>query len=261
MPSRDIDVGPSDGSNSPFLCVTNGKPGSWVTLSHCWGGLDPLKTALETLESHQSSLPLGKLPPLFRDAVLIARRLNYRYLWIDSFCIIQDSLSDWQSESSSMGYIYKHAIFTIAAETSSSSSSSILSPSRASVIYPVKVSCHDKELRGSAILYRPHSDVKGPLSRRAWVLQEDVLSTRVLRFTEKHLTFHCRTVTCSEHDPTGAFNLDPKGYTSRENLYQKDTLKRLCLPHLFPYTRSPPSSSSLELYLDRLENLVLWDLY
>jgi hypothetical protein len=184
MPTRVIDVGPSDGSTSPFLCVTNAKPGSWVTLSHCWGGLDPLKTTLETLKSHQSSLPLGKFPPLFRDAVLITRRLNYRYLWIDSLCIIQDSPSDWESESSSMGYIYKHAIFTIAAETSSSSSSPILSPSRASVTYPVKVSCHDKELRGSAILYRPRFDVKGPLSRRAWVLQEDVLSTRVLRFTE-----------------------------------------------------------------------------
>ncbi|KAH8594251.1 hypothetical protein B0O99DRAFT_712376, partial [Bisporella sp. PMI_857] len=30
----------------------------------------------------------------FRDAVIITRRLEYKYLWIDSLCIIQDSKED-----------------------------------------------------------------------------------------------------------------------------------------------------------------------
>ena len=230
LPTRVIDVGPSDGSKTPFLYTSNGRFGDWVTLSHCWGGIDPLKTLSETLEQHEKELPLKTLPPLFRDAVLITRRLNYRYLWIDSLCIIQDSESDWQNESSNMGYIYSNAILTIAAEAASNSRHSIFNGGERAVMYPVKISCHSDELKGSMMLYRARYDIKGPLSKRAWTLQEDVLSTRVLRWTSKQLTWHCRTVTCSEHDPTGAFNIDSKGYSSIEWLYRKSNLRLLGLP-------------------------------
>ena len=40
--------------------------------------------------------------------------LNIRYLWIDSLCIVQNSVEDWMEESSLMGSIYKHAFCTIA---------------------------------------------------------------------------------------------------------------------------------------------------
>ncbi|KAF2434552.1 heterokaryon incompatibility, partial [Tothia fuscella] len=37
------------------------------------------------------------------------------YLWIDSLCIVQDSTSDWQQESSIMGKVYSSAYCSIAA--------------------------------------------------------------------------------------------------------------------------------------------------
>jgi hypothetical protein len=36
-PTRVIDVGPSDGSEIPFLCTCRDEIQEWVTLSHCWG--------------------------------------------------------------------------------------------------------------------------------------------------------------------------------------------------------------------------------
>ena len=45
----------------------------------------------------------------------MTRRLGLRYLWIDSLCIIQDSLKDWRQEASKMAFIYKHATIVIAA--------------------------------------------------------------------------------------------------------------------------------------------------
>ncbi|KAG0651584.1 hypothetical protein D0Z07_1717 [Hyphodiscus hymeniophilus] len=105
LPARVIDVGRPDGSGIPFLCNTNGGFGQWVALSHCWGQTDPLKTTSATIKKHEESLPMRDLPPLFRNAVIITRRLGYQYLWIDSLCIIQDSKADWQAESAHMGDI------------------------------------------------------------------------------------------------------------------------------------------------------------
>jgi hypothetical protein len=46
------------------------------------------------------------MPATFFDATIITRELGYRYLWIDSLCIVQDFLEDWEAESQNMGNIY-----------------------------------------------------------------------------------------------------------------------------------------------------------
>ena len=66
------------------------------------------------------------------------------------------------------------------------------------------------------------------------------------------MTWHCRTFTCSEHDPTGAFNIDPKGYSSNGRLYRQPDFKLLCLPsdalqkHL-QNTRAPSGDTDYRL--------------
>ena len=42
----------------------------------------------------------------FQDAIHFTRRLNLRFLWIDSICIIQDSPQDWQEQSALIADIY-----------------------------------------------------------------------------------------------------------------------------------------------------------
>ena len=88
----------------PYLC-----------LSHCWGGVTQFTTTLATVQDHKSEILWIDLPPLFQDAVTIVRKLGYRYLWIDSLCIIQDDLADWDCESARMWSIYQGAELTIAA--------------------------------------------------------------------------------------------------------------------------------------------------
>jgi hypothetical protein len=80
LPSRVIDVGPSSGSIAPKLLITNGAKGVWITLSHCWGGHIPVSTTLATLSGMIETLPLDQLPPTFRDAVVMTRKLGFRYL-------------------------------------------------------------------------------------------------------------------------------------------------------------------------------------
>jgi hypothetical protein len=50
-----------------------------------------------------------------------------RYLWIDSLCIIQVSIEDWERESTAMSHIDKHAYCTIATCGGNSSEGGCLS--------------------------------------------------------------------------------------------------------------------------------------
>ena len=42
---------------------------------------------------------------ILRQALEFARLLDIPYLWIDSLCVLQDSVPDWLGDSSMMGEI------------------------------------------------------------------------------------------------------------------------------------------------------------
>jgi hypothetical protein len=75
-----------------------------------------------------SRINVDALLPTFRDAITITRAMNIRYLWIDSLCIIQDSLDDWTRESSKMWDVYRHSHLTIVAAGSDSDAKGFLGP-------------------------------------------------------------------------------------------------------------------------------------
>jgi len=74
-----------------------------------------LSTKIDNLGEMEKSIPVEILPQTIRDAFLVARKLDIRYIWIDVLCIIQDSKEDWHSEARRMGAIYANSYFTIAA--------------------------------------------------------------------------------------------------------------------------------------------------
>ena len=106
-------------------------PVKYASLSHCWGRSMPFKLINENLISCMQEIPLEKLSKVFKDAIGVASRCNISYIWIDSICkyytfvwytsggngyrYIQDSVSDWHSESSLMGSVYQHAYLNIPA--------------------------------------------------------------------------------------------------------------------------------------------------
>jgi hypothetical protein len=117
------------------------------------------------------------LPPLFQDAIIITRQLGLRYIWIDSLCIIQDSLRDWETESSKMGSIYQNSYITISATNSGDGSARCLAERRKPVKIPYE-NTTKKELavRARRVLdHHPSGDPNGgpakpigPLTHRAW---------------------------------------------------------------------------------------------
>lgn len=121
-PTRLLDVGShaSSSSNDIKLVDTNtiALKGPYVTLSHCWGGASITKLSKATKQQFLDKLPA--LPKTYQDAVIVARKLHVRYLWIDSLCIIQDDPEDWATESLLMDQVY-NALLNIAATAASDS--------------------------------------------------------------------------------------------------------------------------------------------
>ena len=94
----------------------------YITLSHRWGTDEQVMLTKASLPDMRKRIELPKLSKTYQDAIAITRSLGFRYLWIDSLCIIQDSLLDWQMEATKMGDVFKFSFCTIAASWASSNS-------------------------------------------------------------------------------------------------------------------------------------------
>ncbi len=103
----------------PYLYIPpKGTKGSYIALSYSWGGEQKARTTSKTLYAYTRKLPVDNLPRTIQDGLIITQKLGIRYLWIDAFCIIQDSPQDQAKEIDTMGTVYQNATVTIAASCS-----------------------------------------------------------------------------------------------------------------------------------------------
>lgn len=209
LPTRVLDLNSKDHTSDISLYETKGRSGSWLALSHCWGAAQMVKTTTQNLKSHISRIEFESLPANFQDAITITRRLGYRYLWIDSLCIIQDSADDWAYEAGQMHNVYKNADLTIMAEASSEGGSGIfatgdLNRRAGSHSIEVPYTAADDDEPGNFYVrdsLTPGLDSLTPLRTRGWVLQEDLLSPRIIKYSAEQLFWACRSLRCCEADP------------------------------------------------------------
>ncbi|KAF1967828.1 hypothetical protein BU23DRAFT_437355, partial [Bimuria novae-zelandiae CBS 107.79] len=91
----------------------------YCALSYCWADPQPARTLVGNIEQHKAGIRTLCLPQTLQDAVIFTRRLGLSYLWIDSLCILQDSVQDKHREIAGMASIYQDALVTIAATSAS----------------------------------------------------------------------------------------------------------------------------------------------
>ncbi|KAL0938039.1 heterokaryon incompatibility protein [Colletotrichum truncatum] len=195
LPTRVVDVGADEGRD-PRLIETFGRFDRYMTLSHCWGTHPIIRTTTDTISDHFKTLPLSKLPKTFRDAILVTRAVGIQYLWIDSLCIIQDSKTDWELESAKMGSYYASSYVTIAASASRDSTGGCFVARDESTHVPLMYTQPgtDKPVQ-VMIRPRPGNFIhlgQRPLHTRAWVLQEKILSARMINFDVDQLLWQCQ---------------------------------------------------------------------
>ena len=214
FPTRLLAVDGVKRTGSVQVIETKSTPreGRYVTLSHCWGGLEVIKLLTSNLTEFQNGISLSRLPQTFQDAVAVAKWLDVKYIWIDSLCILQDSPEDWLQESSRMRDVYGYSLCTIAATGAENASFGCFRDRNPDHVRPIRVhanweTAHTPYLPGkltcvNAYLWLTGID-RSPLCKRAWAFQERLLSPRILHFSKQQMFWECNKSTACETFPNG----------------------------------------------------------
>jgi hypothetical protein len=154
----------------------------------------------------ETGIPVETLSKTFQDAMWLTRVLGFRYLWIDSLCIMQDSEDDWRREAASMKNIYMKATLNIAATAASDG--------REGLFYerdPISIVPHTVEIAWDGVCKGKYhffnqnlwkeEVLDAPLGKRGWVLQERLLSSRIIHFGKNQLFWECQSNQCCETYP------------------------------------------------------------
>jgi hypothetical protein len=137
---------------------------------------------------------MASLPKTFHDVVLITRFLNVQYLWIDSLCIVQDDILDWEVEAAKMASVYAGVYLTIAASGAKDSNGGCFQS-----FSPTVSISHQNQLwhfRTSGFTSKSH-----PLDflvRRGWTFQESALSRRFVSFRPDQMIWTCAKQSVTE---------------------------------------------------------------
>jgi hypothetical protein len=212
LPSRLLDISLLHIGSIKLVDSSNLDRENYVALSHCWGQAKAIKTNKENLRSHFDAIPWDHLPKTFQDAVSITFKLDIRYIWIDSLCIVQDDLEDWEKEASKMATIYSSSYLTLSVLHAPDDQGGCLSNRYTSDFGSLKAHVpttsfpiiHSREGSNFTIMTRlkprnAHLHFSGghrddsPLGLRAWALQERLLSPRTLYFHSQELVWECKT--------------------------------------------------------------------
>ena len=147
------------------------------------------------MDSLRTGLPIQKFPKTIQDAIHVTRKLGFQWLWVDSLCIIQDSIDDWTREAASLVDVYQNCVPSIAGLGATAAKHGLFSK-RDPLIY--KPCWLFRGSNGKDVFAHPHQspetsppektplfDVcfnESVLHKRGWVIQERLLAPRTLNF-------------------------------------------------------------------------------
>ncbi|EPE27956.1 hypothetical protein GLAREA_04747 [Glarea lozoyensis ATCC 20868] len=219
MPTRLLDVSSvnTDGIVRLTYPTSQWPKPRYLTLSYCWGGDQKFKLTHATYDELQVGISVARLQKSIQDAIRITNWFDVQYIWVDSLCIIQDEPDDWDHESKQMCEVYQNSTLTISAQGAKSSEQGCFASRNPLMHLPCKLT--EADSNGNAVTVFPQKSTawwrkqafeQAPLFKRAWVIQERMLSPRNLCFGEI-LTWECNQVSTSEFDEfLGLRNPNPK---------------------------------------------------
>ncbi|KAJ4138810.1 hypothetical protein NW768_002683 [Fusarium equiseti] len=224
LPTRLVNVGTHHDEQPLRLFIPGQDQDSesleYAALSYAWGPVSnhSFKTTFANLEARIKGLPFSQLPRTIQDAIILTRKLGFKYLWVDALCILQSEgpddtnhKEDWSREATRFGYYYQNATVTLSATGAKSSDEGLFLPRPAQAFELEPVILRRKspggETRDISILPKVPSwisEIKGaPLYERGWAIQERMLSTRVVHFANNMVVWECHECRATEIDHDG----------------------------------------------------------
>ena len=214
----------------------------YVTLSHCWGQAQILRLLNGNLSRFQQGISLDELPLTFRDAMLFASRLGIRYIWIDSLCIVQDNVQDWIDQAAVMHKVYSHSFCNLSATSAKDSRDGLFFDRTPFPLWEAEVNLDTDGIPAPAANSRQYNLPRGAevepddslsygestsvkrcaiidpmfweqgvdnaiLNTRGWVLQERLMSPRVVHFCRDQIAWECQEEDAAECYPVGLSGL------------------------------------------------------
>ncbi|MCJ1399147.1 hypothetical protein MMC11_002349 [Xylographa trunciseda] len=184
------------------MCVrdSGGDFRRYFALSYVWGQVESLhllqKNISELAQPGSLENNIGKLCRVVKNAIVITRELGERFLWVDSLCICQDDLRNKASHISNMNHIYKQAVVTLVALHTANASSFLpgVEPYERTRLQRIE-RIHFMRM---TTLLPDVSELKNLYASRAWTYQEELLSRRLLYFSEHQVYFCCLRSNYSE---------------------------------------------------------------
>ncbi|KIM98481.1 hypothetical protein OIDMADRAFT_73290, partial [Oidiodendron maius Zn] len=192
----DLEVRGSGACRKLIDCETRaivlGEDRPYVALSYVWG---PSPDSCEDLNRFPANLP-----DTIQDAMTVTKRLGYRYLWVDRYCIDQNNEQEMADEIGKMDLIYSKAELTIIAAIGEDPNYGLpgvglrkREPKHLTTC--AKVDTHFL----ISIDAWPKSAVEDTRwITRAWTYQEALLSRRRLVFSKEQMYFECYGMYCCE---------------------------------------------------------------
>ncbi|MCJ1330906.1 hypothetical protein MMC10_007593 [Thelotrema lepadinum] len=181
----------------------------YAALSYIWGKeearseselncIDANQTTKENKTERWSPFPRADLSRTVQDVIRLCERLGIEYVWIDAICISSDE--NWNEEGSKMHEIYGNAHLTLSICSTRRATDSLFASSREVWRYSL-IPCKFDELylRNHAM---PLEAVRlqAPIFTRAWTLQEERLSPRILYWTAHSVYWSCLSAQHHEID-------------------------------------------------------------
>ena len=199
MPTRLIAVKTPGSTYVHLEELGGGKTEPYVALSYCWGGgQENIMTTRTNLLERLQNIPFENLPQTIKDAIIVTRELEYKYLWVDALCIVQDDEEDCAQEVSKMSLVYSGASLTISAAKTDNSEQGFLQErdlaQSYSTVFELPFQVNRK--RGEACILLHENSVQNKrvenIDERGWTLQEHKLACRLLRYGSNQIEWNCQ---------------------------------------------------------------------
>jgi hypothetical protein len=191
LPTRLIDLGSTD---SPIIKLMETKPTDnmkYLALSHPWGDPPHFCTYTSNIDQHKKKIVFGELPATFQHAVTVTREIGFRYLWIDSICIVQGPDGDFNQEAKRMEDVFSQAYCVIAATSATGQHHGFLKPRERRRYLTFKREGQPQFYVCQFLDDFNEHVLEGHLNQRGWVLQERALAHRTIYFTNKQTYWEC----------------------------------------------------------------------
>ena len=178
----------------------------YIALSYVWGNITTAQTTksnLMHLMTPGSIMADGgdlAIPNTIGDALRLVSLLGERYLWVDTFCIVQDDEEMKQLNINSMASIYANSYFTIIAADGKDANHGLRGIGGGANPRNIDCSIIRFQYENEMIAHRGQAWNPGHTAwgSRGWTFQEGLFSRRVLVFNGL-ISWICRKAIWEEH--------------------------------------------------------------